>query len=82
MERPMPRFYFDVTDTGDSLRDEEGLDLASVELARRQALAALGDMAKEQLPDRDHREFVVEVRDGGTEPILRATLSLNVERKV
>lgn len=78
----MPRYHFDVTDTGRLTRDEEGLELPNLQEARKEAVAALADMAKDELPDGDHREFVVEVRHGRPEPILRATLSLNVERKV
>ncbi len=78
----MPRYYFDVIDTGRRIRDEEGVELPNLHEARKQALAALGDMAKDELPDGDHREFVVEVHDGSAAPMLRATLSLNVERKV
>ena len=79
----MPRFYFDITDTGRVTRDEEGLEFAGRQEARQQALATLGEIAKDELPDGDHREFVIEVRDGGgTVPIQRAVLSLNVERKV
>ena len=77
----MPLYHFDVTDTGRLTRDEEGLELPNTQEARKQAIAALADIAKDELPDGDHREFIIEVRDGGPEPIMRATLSLNVERK-
>ena len=78
----MPRFYFDVYDTGRFSRDEEGLELSSIEEARSQALAALRDIARDELPDGDRREFLVKVRDGDSEPIMTASLVLHVERKV
>ena len=78
----MPRFYFDVIDNGRITRDEEALELTDFQHARNQALAALADMAKDELPDGDHREFVIEVRDGGPEPLLRASLALKVEKRI
>ena len=56
----MPRYRFDVTDTGRVTRDEEGLELPDIREARKQALAALADIAKDELPKADHREFVIE----------------------
>ena len=76
----MPRFFFDVTDTGRTTADAEGVDLPSFAAAKEEALATLGEIAKDELPDGDTREFVIEIRDGhGTKPLLRATLSLRVE---
>ena len=41
----------------------------------------LGEIAHDELPNGDAREFVIEIRDGyGRKPLLRATLSLRVER--
>ena len=61
----MRRFYFDIADTGRLTRDEEGLEFSDRQEARQQALATLGEIARDELPDGDHREFVIEVRDGG-----------------
>ena len=43
------------------------------------ALRALPDMARDIIPDGDHREFVVTVRTEGGSEIYRATLTLKGE---
>lgn len=75
----MPRYFFDVTDTGAASQDEEGLELASLEEARKEALGALGDMAKDELPDGDSREFTIHIREGDGPPLITASLVLRVE---
>lgn len=77
----MPRFRFDVSDNGQLMPDAEGLELPSLEAARREALATLGSIAKDALPDGDAREFIISVRDGQPDPVLTASLLLKVERR-
>ena len=43
----MPRFYFDVTDTGRTYPDPEGTELPDLERARAEALATLGGIARD-----------------------------------
>jgi len=43
----MPLYFFDVTDTGQTSRDDEGAEFATVEQARREALRALGGIARD-----------------------------------
>jgi hypothetical protein len=76
----MPRYFFDVTETGKVSIDDEGLELASLQDARREALQALGGIARDELPDGDRRQFVIEIREGDGGPLLRASLSLRVEQ--
>ncbi len=68
----MPLFHFDTIDTGTVMEDHEGVELPDVEAARKEALATLGAIAKDELPDGDYREFVINVRDGEPTPILTA----------
>jgi hypothetical protein len=76
----MPRFFFNTIDTGRAAEDDDGTELPSLEVAKREALATLGEIAHDELPNGDAREFVIEIRDGhGRKPLLRATLSLRVE---
>lgn len=75
----MPRFYFDVDDGAGHRRDEDGVELTSLREARAEALETLAEIAEEELPDGDRRDFVIEVRHGSAEPALRASLSLRVE---
>ena len=78
----MPIFFFD-TDNGDtSYRDDEGLDLPDEEAARKAALHALPDMARDKLPDADRRTFGVTVRDANGLVVYDATLSLKGEWRV
>jgi len=59
--------------------DDEGTELANIEDARREALETLGGIARDELPDGDHREFVIHVRHR-SERVLTASLSLRVEK--
>ena len=74
----MPRYFFDVTDSGETSRDSDGVEFPSLEAARQEALKTLGEIAKDELPDGDRREFSIRIRDG-ERSLLRASLSLNVE---
>ena len=75
----MPRYFFDTND-GDMLDlDDVGLDLTDHEAARREAIAALPDMARDKLPDGDRRNFSVRVRDEAGAAIYSASLALTGE---
>jgi len=66
---------------GRAAEDDDGTELPSLEVAKREALATLGEIAHDELPNGDAREFVIEIRDGyGRKPLLSATLSLRVQR--
>ncbi len=72
----MPRFFID-TDDGDRLdRDEDGYDLVDRAAARIEAIGALPDLARSQIPDGDRRTFTVRVRDGTGTTLYEATLTL------
>jgi hypothetical protein len=71
----MPRFYFDVSDGASLTRDEVGLELRDVDQVRTEAVRALPDLARENLPDGDELVFAVHVRDENGQAIFRATLS-------
>jgi hypothetical protein len=77
--RRMPRFYFDVTDTGRTFTDPEGTELQGIKEARKEALATLGGIARDELPDGDVREFVIRIRSEEGSVLLTASLSLRVE---
>ena len=51
----MPRFFFDTIDTGRAAEDDDGTELASLEVAKREALATLGEIAHDELPNGDAR---------------------------
>ena len=71
----MPRFYFDVHDTGSSI-DEDGLELDDRRSVRDHAITALPAIAADEIPrDGDRRHFVILVRDEVGQPIYSATLT-------
>ena len=72
----MPRYFFDTDDGDRSHRDDDGLDLPHPEAARRAALDALPDMARDKMPDGDRRTLVAAVRDERGTVVYSATLSL------
>jgi hypothetical protein len=53
--------------------------LKDLEAAKAEAKKALPDIVKDEMSDEDRRAFVVIVKDEAVRPILRVTLSLNVE---
>ncbi len=77
----MPRYYFDTDDGNRFKRDVIGQDLDGPETVRRAALEALSDLARSTLPeDGDKRLMIVRVRDAEGRSVLKASLSLLVER--
>lgn len=74
----MPRFYIDTTDGDLLVRDDVGLDYPDLHAATQAAVAALPDIAREELPDGDDRTFTAIVRDEGGVARVRASLKLTV----
>ena len=81
LDNHMPRYFFDVTDTGTTCRDDEGIEPVDLEAARREAFEALGGIARDELPNGDHRDFAIDIRKDSGPVVLTASLSLRVERK-
>jgi hypothetical protein len=78
MWQSMPRYFFDLQDDT-VLVDDEGTELAGIDAARRQALAVLGGIAKDELARQHHDWFAINVRDQDGRPVLTASLSVRVE---
>jgi hypothetical protein len=74
----MPRFFFDITDTGKASPDGEGTEFPDLHAARAAALRTLGEIAKDELPDGDFRDFVIAIRQDDGPVLLSASLSLKV----
>lgn len=72
----MPHYFIDTSDGHLPLIDNEGQEFPDDETARRAALDALPDMARDELPDGDHRTFAVSVRNAGGRAIYSAKLML------
>jgi hypothetical protein len=74
----MARYFFDTRDDTRFIRDEDGLELRSLEEVRDEATRGLADLAREALPGASRRELAVEVRDESDYPVLRAALWFEV----
>ena len=72
----MPRYFFETHD-GDAIHvDAEGLELADKAAARLEALRVFSDMARDKIPDRDHRTFSSVVPDEAGNVVYAAPMSL------
>jgi hypothetical protein len=76
----MPRYYFDASEDGSFVRDDEGVVLASTSAASDAAAKALGEMAIDVRPGALRRDLQIEVRDA-ERVLLVATLMLEIARK-
>ncbi len=72
----MPLYFFE-TDDGELFdHDPVGLDLVNDSAAREAALLALPDMARENMPNGDHRTFVSTVRNEAGDIIYSAVMNV------
>jgi hypothetical protein len=72
----MPRFFFDLQANGQLQRDNEGLECASMNDVRAEVMRFLPEFANEKVSaDRDHRAFVMHVRDEEGRPVYIATVT-------
>lgn len=71
----MPRYFFDVHDSGVFL-DDTGTECADLEDMRRAAMKLLPDLTSAEMPDGDRRIFSLTVRDDRRRAVFAVTLSL------
>ncbi|WFU82126.1 hypothetical protein QA645_05075 [Bradyrhizobium sp. CIAT3101] len=76
----MKRYYFDIRDGSQFIRDDEGLELPDIESARQEATAALSEIAREWARGRPQHRMAVEVRDDRG-PILATSFSFVIEQR-
>lgn len=76
----MPRFYFDVLDGESWTRVDDGLELASLDVAEDEAVRAIAGIGQETLPKRRGSELCLRVRDRHGHPVLTVALSMTVSR--
>jgi hypothetical protein len=75
----MPLYFFDTYDGESFMSDDTGVELETPEVARAEAQKFLPEMARESLPDGNHRTFAVSVRSEAGQVLVRMSLSLVVE---
>ncbi len=76
----MPRFYFDVHEGARFIPDDEGLELADLDRAEREAAKAVAEIGRDRLPSGEARDIGIEVRDEHRQRVLTITVSMHVER--
>ena len=76
----MARYFFDVDDGEHLTPDIDGQEMESLQAAQSEAIALLPDIARLVLPDGDRRTIVLVLRTHADGILLKATLSLSVER--
>jgi hypothetical protein len=74
----MPRFYFDIWYGAELQSDEDGLEFGDVDAAGRAAIAALVDMAKDEIADLKDSVLAIDVRDATKAMLLRVELKLEI----
>ncbi len=68
----MSRYFFDIRENGEFIRDEAGVELSSLDEARREAQRALAEMAEELMRHTDQMSLVIEIRTGSDQPHVEA----------
>jgi hypothetical protein len=80
MEKPVPRFYFDVWEGGSFTRDDDGLDFGSLDAAEHEAARAASEIGRDRLPKGNARDVRVEVRDEQGRQVVTVRVSMEVYR--
>jgi hypothetical protein len=73
----MARYYFDVTQGGGTVRDEEGLDLPSSDAVRIVISRVILDIAREEISDED-ASLQIDVRDDTGWVVFTGTLDFKI----
>ena len=76
----MPRFHFDIDDGHHVFRDDEGYHLDNVDNAGAEAARSLADLVKSALDRTPCPDMTVNVRDECGTSVLRARLTLALDR--
>ncbi len=76
----MPRFYFDVREGVRLAEDDEGLVLADLNAAEREAAEAAAAIGRDLLPKGMARSVTVEVRNEHRQRVVTATVTLALDR--
>jgi hypothetical protein len=68
------RYFFDTYDDDTIIKDDVGLECASLDVVRDQAAVSLAELARDKLPGSLRRLFAIKAHDG-QRPVLEATLA-------
>ena len=78
-QKPVPRYFIDLHDGANLVRDQEGVDLPDLAAARAQAVRMMTRLAQGLADPRDRQDFIIAVRDAQGAVRLRLRLSYDVE---
>ncbi|MFK4719264.1 hypothetical protein ABIE89_000364 [Bradyrhizobium niftali] len=70
----MKRYYFDIRDGIELIRDDDGEELPNIDSARHEAATTLSEIARACVKEGGQHRIAVEVRDDDG-PVLEASLS-------
>jgi hypothetical protein len=76
----MPRYYFDIQDGVELLRDSEGSEHLNLGAAQNEATDTLTQMGKEIFPGHADRALSIDIRDDDGKALMRVTLTHSTER--
>lgn len=76
----MARYFIDLHDGATFVRDTVGFELADEAEARERLVRIMTKIAQGLTPTADRQDFLAVVRDEARQVILRAHLSLDIER--
>jgi hypothetical protein len=74
------RFYFDVHNGADLVRDDDGSEFASLDAAIQGAITSAGEIGRNLLTKGRTSDIVIKVRDEHNQPVCTVTASMTVER--
>ena len=75
----MARYFFDWRDNGTFVEDDVGVECSDLDMVKAEASMALRDAVRDLVPTDARRVMAIEVRDGSSNPILRALLVLELQ---
>jgi hypothetical protein len=70
------RYYFDIYDGVNVTRDEVGVELDTVQAAKDEAMRALSEIARSELPSGDRLNLFVTVRDASRQKVFYGHLNM------
>jgi hypothetical protein len=77
----MPRFYFDTVVNREIAHDDAGLEFASLDEARQEAMRAAAEIAKDLAYKGISADIAVHIRVGGVESLATARSSVRLEEQ-
>ncbi|MBM1172945.1 DUF6894 family protein [Microvirga arabica] len=75
----MARYYFDVQDGAQSVRDDDGTDFDSLDAAVQAAARSAAEIGTDRLAKGDTRDVVIEVRDERGQRVCTVRASMEIE---